>query len=80
MTEADFRGWVQLIVLIAYGYQLCVWPVLFWLMTLATLSTGVQWPAPVVVPWEHLIAGTVTLASLGGMEAVKARFGASRAA
>ena len=76
MTDLDFRNWVRLIVVLAYGYQLCAWPVLFWAATLLTAWTGDQWPAPTIVPWEHLLAGTVTLASIGGIDAVKAKMSA----
>ena len=76
MTDGLFRAAVQWIVLAAYGYQLAVWPLLFWLTTLLTAWTGAQWPAPVIVPWEQLVAGTATLVSIGGVEAVKAKLAA----
>lgn len=68
-TPDDWRRGIALVILWAYAYQLVAWPLLFWLMTLLTLRTGVQWPAPPIVPWEQLGVGTTTLATVGGIQA-----------
>ena len=57
----DWRRSVAVVIVWAYAYQLVAWPILFWLSTLLTLWTGHQWPAPTLVPWEHLATGTATL-------------------
>ena len=65
----DWKRSIALTILAAYAYQLVAWPLLFWLTTLLTMFTGTQWPAPPIVPWEQLLAGTTTLAAVGGIQA-----------
>jgi hypothetical protein len=67
-TPADWKRAIALVILWAYAYQLVVWPTLFWLTTLASALYGTQIPAPPIVPWEQLVAGTGTLATVGGIE------------
>jgi hypothetical protein len=69
----DWKRSIALVILFAYAYQLVVWPWLFWLTTLLTTFTGTQWPGPVIVPWEQLLAGTGTLATVGGIETWRER-------
>lgn len=69
----DWKRSIALVVLWAYAYQLVAWPLLAWATALATLLTGTPWPAPVIVPWEQLIAGTSTLATVGGITAWRER-------
>lgn len=64
----DWKRGIALVILWAYAYQLVAWPLLFWLTTLLTMWTGMQWPAPPVVPWEQLAAGTTTLAAVGTIQ------------
>ena len=68
LNPDDWKRGVALVILWAYAYQLVAWPILFWGTTLLTLFTGQQWPAPAIVPWEQLAAGTATLATVGGIE------------
>lgn len=66
--QTNWRLGVALVIVWAYGYQLLGWPVLVWLMALLTIWTDIQWPSPTLLPWEHLIAGTTTLATISGMD------------
>ena len=68
LTPDDWRKSIALIILWAYGYQLVAWPLLFWITTIVT-TFYTQFPAPPIVPWEQLIAGTSTLATVGGIQA-----------
>lgn len=70
-TVADWKKGLAFTVLWAYVYQLTAWPLLFWGTTLITAFTGFQIPAPPIVPWEQLIAGTTTLATVGGLQALR---------
>jgi hypothetical protein len=69
LNPEDWKRGVAMVILWAYGYALVVWPGLFYVSTLLTLLTGIQWPAPPLVPWEQLLAGTGTLATVGGIQA-----------
>ena len=69
LTPDDWKRGIAGVILWAYAYQLVAWPMLFWLTTFLTIYTGMQWPAPPIVPWEQLVAGTTTLASVGGIQA-----------
>lgn len=64
----DWKRGIALVILWAYAYQLVAWPLVFWATTLLSAFTGLQWPAPPVVPWEQLVAGTTTLAAVGGIQ------------
>lgn len=66
-TPDDWQRSVALVILWAYTYNLVLWPALFWATTLITLYSGVQIPAPPLVPWEHLFTGTTTLGLIGGI-------------
>ena len=68
LTVENWKRGIALTILAAYSYQLVAWPITYWFTTLLTLATGVQWPAPPIVPWEQLTAGTATLAAVGGIE------------
>jgi hypothetical protein len=67
----DWKRGVAMVILYAYAYQLVAWPILFWVTTLLTIFTGLQWPAPPIVPWEQLTIGTGTLMGVGGIQAFK---------
>lgn len=69
----DWRRGIALVILWAYAYQLVAWPLVFWITAILTLMTGVQWPAPPIVPWEQLISGTATLGTIGGITAWRER-------
>ena len=64
----DWKRGVALVILWAYAYALVVWPMAFWFSTIITALTGHQFPSPPLVPWEQLVAGTGTLAAVGGIE------------
>ena len=68
LSPEDWKRGIAVVILWAYGYQLVVWPILFWITTLLTTFTGTQWPAPPVIPWEQLFLGTGTLAAVGGIQ------------
>lgn len=70
----DWRKGIALVILWAYFYALVAWPLLFWLTTIISSLTPYQIPAPPIVPWEQLTAGTVTLASIGGIQAMRDKF------
>jgi hypothetical protein len=65
----DWKRGVATVILWAYGYQLALWPLWFNLATLLTSLTGIQFPAPVIIPWEQLMTGTATLTAIGGIQA-----------
>jgi hypothetical protein len=69
----DWKRGVALVILYAYGYQLCAWPLLSWAVTLIIAFTGQALPVPPIVPWEHLMTGTTTLATIGGIQAWRER-------
>lgn len=68
LDPSDWKRAIALVILWAYAYSLVVWPLLFFATLLLSMFTGQQWPAPPLVPWEQLIAGTGTLATVGGIE------------
>lgn len=72
LTPDDWKRGIALVILWAYGYQLVAWPILFYVSAIAT-AHGLTWPAPVIVPWEQLLAGTTTLATVGGIQAWRER-------
>lgn len=72
-TPEDWKRGVAMVILWAYAYSLVVWPLLFWATTLLTMFSGRQWPGPPLVPWEQLVAGTTTLAAVGGIQAWRER-------
>lgn len=65
----DWKRSVALVILWAYAYQLLVWPLWFNATTLLNAVYGWSLPAPVIIPWEQLLAGTTTLAAIGGIAA-----------
>jgi hypothetical protein len=65
----DWKRAIALTILWAYAYQLVVWPAMFYLTVLANYALGLTLPAPVILPWEQLLAGTTTLATVGGIQA-----------
>jgi hypothetical protein len=52
-------------VVYGYAYDVVLWPLVFWASTLLTAFTGMQWPAPPLVPWEQLAVMTANLAVIG---------------
>ncbi len=68
LAVEDWKRSVAYVILYAYGYQLCAWPMLAWGTTLVTAFTSYALPVPPIVPWEHLVAGTTTLAAIGGIQ------------
>ena len=73
LAVEDWKRGVALVILYAYGYQLCAWPVVSWLVTLFTAFTSYNLPVPPIVPWEHLLTGTGTLATIGGIQTWRER-------
>lgn len=73
LNPEDWKRGIALTILWAYAYALVAWPMLFWATTLLTVWTGAHWPAPPIVPWEQLFAGTTTLATVGGIQAWRDR-------
>jgi len=69
----DWKRGVALVILYAYGYQLCAWPLLAWGTTLVTAFTAYALPVPPIVPWEILMSGTTTLATIGGIQTWRER-------
>lgn len=69
----DWKRGVALVILYAYGYQLCAWPLLCWAITLLIAFTGMALPVPPIVPWEILMSGTTTLATIGGIQGWRER-------
>lgn len=69
----DWKRSVALVILYAYGYQLCAWPLLAWGTTLVTAFTSYALPVPPIVPWEILMSGTTTLATIGGIQTWRER-------
>lgn len=63
-----WRQHVATVIVLAYGYQLVAWPLFFWLSVIA------GWPAPPLLPWEHLAVGTGTLASILSIDIVRDKF------
>ena len=68
VNPEDWKRAIALVILWSYFYALVAWPLLFWATTLLTAFTTQQWPAPPIVPWEQLFAGTTTLATVGGIQ------------
>lgn len=62
----DWKRGIALVILWAYAYQLVAWPIIFWFCTLF-IAHGIIIPAPPIVPWEQLLAGTTTLGTIGGI-------------
>jgi hypothetical protein len=68
LTPEDLHRGVGLIILWAYGYQLAFWGPMWWLCALAN-TYGIAMPLPPLIPWEQLLVGTTTLASISGIKA-----------
>ena len=64
----DWKRSIALVILWSYGYQLVVWPIWFNATVILSAIFGVAIPAPIIVPWEQLLAGTTTLAAVGGIQ------------
>jgi hypothetical protein len=73
LNPEDWRRGIAMVILWAYGYQLVIWPLWFNLATLLSSLTGLQIPAPVIIPWEQLMTGTATLGTVGGIQAWRER-------
>ena len=69
----DWKRSIALVILYAYGWQLCGWPMAAWLTTLIIAFTGFPLPVPPLLPWELLAAGTLQLATIGGIQAWRER-------
>lgn len=70
-SPEDWKRGIAMVILWAYAYQLIAWPLWFNLITFINAVYQLSLPAPVIVPWEQLIAGTTTLAAVGGIQAWK---------
>lgn len=69
LSPDDWKRSIALVILWAYAYQLVVWPLWFNAAVFCNAMFGWSLPAPVIVPWEQLIAGTTTLGTVGGIQA-----------
>lgn len=69
----DWKRSYAVIVVYGYLYNIVLWGPLFWLTTLLTSWTSRQWPAPSLLPWEHLAAATGNLAVIGGLQFLRDR-------
>lgn len=65
---SDWKKIYALTVVYGYMYNIIFWPFAFWTTTILTMRTDVQWPAPPIMPWEHLVAATANLAVIGGIQ------------
>jgi hypothetical protein len=72
-VKEDWKRNFAVVVLYGYAYDICVWPLLFWTTTLLTVRTGIQWPAPPLVPWEQLAVATANLAVIGTVQFLRDR-------
>lgn len=69
-TPDDWKRGVALVILWSYAYQLVAWPPLWWIAAFIN-TRGITVPLPPLLPWELLGSGTLTLASIGGIQAVR---------
>jgi len=69
LSPTDWKRGIAMIILWAYAYQLLIWPLWFNIVTFINAVHGTSLPAPIIVPWEQLMAGTTTLATIGGIQA-----------
>lgn len=68
LRSVDWKRTYALTVVYGYMYNLIFWPPVFWVTTILTLRTDEQWPAPPLVPWEHLLTATANLAVIGAVQ------------
>lgn len=73
IVGVDWKRTYALTVVYGYMYQIIFWPCLYWISTILTLRTDTQWPAPPILPWEHLLAATANLAVIGGVQFMRDR-------
>lgn len=73
MMASDWKRIYALTVVYGYMYQIIFWPMAFWLTTILTLRTDLQWPAPPLLPWEYLLAATANLAVIGSVQMLRDR-------
>lgn len=77
LTPEDWKRGIALVILWSYGYQLAAWPPLWWAAATAN-AFGLPIPLPPLLPWELMMAGTGTLAAVGGIEVWRDRAPPSR--
>jgi len=68
LRQVDWKRTYALTVVYGYMYDILFWPMAFWATTFLTLRTGVQFPAPPLVPWEQLAVATANLAVIGSIQ------------
>jgi len=68
MKVDDWKRGIALVILWTYAYQLVAWVPITWACDLASTWLGVKVPGPPIVPWEALISGTGTLATVGSIQ------------
>lgn len=73
LRPEDWKRSIAMVILYAYFYQLVLWPLWFNLVVYLNAVFGTSLPAPIIVPWEQLIAGTTTLGTVGGIQAWRER-------
>jgi len=69
--RSDWKKIYALTVVYGFIYNIVAWPVVFWITTIITLRTDVQWPAPPLVPWEHLAVAVSNLAVIGTVQLMR---------
>ena len=72
-TSDDWKLVFAWVCVYGYAYNVMAWSFTFWLTSLATTFTGVQWPAPPLVPWEQLTAMSATLIGIGTVQLFKSK-------
>ena len=68
LRQVDWKRTYALTVVYGYMYDILFWPMAFWMTTFLTVRTGIQWPAPPLVPWEQLAVATANLAVIGSIQ------------
>jgi hypothetical protein len=68
LRQLDWKRTYALTVVYGYMYDILFWPFAFWASTIITLRTGIQFPAPPLVPWEQLAVATANLAVIGTVQ------------
>ena len=66
--QKDWKRTYAFTVVYGYMYDIIFWPLAFWGTTIFTALTGVQFPAPPLVPWEQLAVAAGLLIGIGTVQ------------
>ena len=66
--QKDWKRTYAFTVVYGYMYDIIFWPLAFWGTTIFTALTGVQFPAPPLVPWEQLAVAAGLLVGIGAVQ------------